>query len=75
MATNPISKIIESKGPYAIDWTDAEFQSEVRAEILAAGIPGLMDIRFKEEPHTIRIIPVFDTEQNYMWYHLKYTTK
>jgi hypothetical protein len=69
---NPIQEVINGANFLTINLDDVNNQFELRGRILALNIPGLVDVQFKEEPRTYRIIPVFATEQDYMWYHLKY---
>lgn len=66
---NPIRAIIDE---YMYEPMDSKTQSEIRARVLALEIPGLVDVQIKEEPRTFRVTPVFATEQDYVWYHLKY---
>ena len=68
---NPISAIIESRSKFE-NWLDKDVQDKARKEIMELGIPGLVDIRYSEGPSSIRITPVFETEKDYVWYHLKY---
>jgi hypothetical protein len=66
---NPIANIINS---HRYEPWDLDTQRVVKHEILALEIPGLVDVRYQEENSNIRVVPVFDTEQSYVWYHLKY---
>ena len=69
---NPITELLsEYRYAYA-DLSNVEEQFKLRNEIIELGIPGLVDVQFMEEPRSFRVIPVFATEQDYMWYQLKY---
>ena len=66
---NPIYEILQGR---QFDKWDIPTQYQVRNEIIALGIPGLVDVQFTEEPSAMRVTPVFATEQDYTWYQLKY---
>jgi hypothetical protein len=72
---NPIQEVINRANYLTINLDDVNNQYELRSRILELAIPGLVDVQFTEEYRTIRITPVFATEQDYMWYHLKYHDK
>lgn len=69
---NPINELLHSPKYVYTDLNDVENQFKLRNDILALDIQGLVDVQFKEEPKTFRVIPVFDSEESYMWYQLKY---
>jgi len=72
---NPIQEVIDRANLLTINLDDVNNQYELRNRILALEVPGLVDVQFTEEYRTIRITPVFSTEQDYMWYRLKYNDK
>ena len=69
---NPINELLESPSFVYASLDDVNTQFNLRNKIIELGIPGLIDVQFKEEYRTIRITPVFDCEKTYMWYQLKY---
>lgn len=68
---NPIQQVIESLRYEP--WDDVT-KSQAKEMVMALEIPGLVDLLFREEPerNSVRLIPVFATEQDYVWYQLKY---
>jgi hypothetical protein len=68
---SPINQILQDH-LYETKW-DVPAQYKIRNEILALGIPGLVDVQFEFEGSTkVRVTPVFANEKDYMWYNLKY---
>jgi hypothetical protein len=69
---NPINQLISSTSFVYCNFEDIEIQYQFRNKVLELDIPGLVDIQFKIDKNTIRVVPVFATKQDYMWYQLKY---
>lgn len=69
---NPIATLLEDRTWRYSSLRDVNEQFKLRNQILDLGIQGLVDVQFKEEPSSFRVIPVFATEQDYLWYQLKY---
>lgn len=67
---NPINELLQHRR--YINWADVHEQYALRNDIIALGIPGLIDVQFKETASSFRVIPVFATEKDFMWYNLKY---
>jgi len=66
---NPIYELLRK---HQYDPWDVPTQYRIRNEIVALGIPGLVDVQFHIEGTQARVTPVFATEQDYTWYQLKY---
>jgi len=69
---NPINKLIRSTEFGYCNFEDVKIQYQFRNKVLELDVPGLVDIQFKIDKNTIHVVPVFATEQDYMWYQLKY---
>jgi hypothetical protein len=68
---SPIHDILKNY-LYKPRW-DVQIQYQIRNEIIDLDIPGLVDVQFHQEnSNRIRVTPVFSTEQDHMWYNLKY---
>lgn len=67
---SPIQDVL-SNHLYETSW-DVLAQYKIRNEIMALGVPGLVDVQFDVKGSSVRVTPVFATEQDYMWYNLKY---
>lgn len=66
---NPIYELLDKR---RYDPWDVPSQYEIRNEILALEIPGLVDVQFLIDGSHVRVTPVFATKQDYTWYQLKY---
>jgi hypothetical protein len=66
---NPIYELLTT---HQYDVWDVPTQFQIRNEILALGIPGLVDVQFNLKRSEAKVTPVFATEQDYTWYQLKY---
>jgi hypothetical protein len=67
---NPINELLQHR---MYEPWDVPTQYKLRNEIVALGIPGLVDVQFDlSDRRSVRVIPVFATEQDYVWYNLKY---
>lgn len=69
---NPINELLDSSPFVYANLDDVDTQFNLRNRIIELGIPGLVDVQFKEEYRTVRITPVFESEETYVWYQLKY---
>ena len=67
---SPIQDVL-SNHLYETSW-DVPTQYKIRNEIMALEVPGLVDVQFDIKDNSVRVTPVFATEQDYMWYNLKY---
>ena len=68
---SPIEDVLQNH-IYEPSW-DIHAQYRIRNEIMALEIAGLVDVQFHfEKTNSVRVTPVFATEQDYMWYNLKY---
>ena len=68
--SSPINEVLQNH-LWEPSW-DVPTQYMIRNEILALDIQGLVDVQFEIEGDRVRVTPVFATEQDYMWYNLKY---
>ena len=68
---NPLQQVIDS---LMYEPWDEQTKYQVKRMIMDMEIQGLVDVRFKDDfdHNTVHVIPVFETEQDYMWYKLKY---
>ena len=66
---NPIQKIIDI---HMYEVWDSVTTNSIKSQILDLEIPGLIDVRFTNINGRDQLTPVFATEQDYTWYHLKY---
>ena len=68
---NPLQQVIDS---LMYEPWDDQTRSLAKQMILLLEIQGLVDVHFKEDVdhNAVHVIPVFATEQDYMWYRLKY---
>jgi hypothetical protein len=66
----PIQKIIDI---HMFEVWDGITINSIKSQILALGIPGLVDVRVNVDyGYSNCVTPVFATEQDYTWYQLKY---
>jgi hypothetical protein len=68
--SSPINRVLQDH-LYEQTW-DVPAQYRIRNEIMALEIPGIVDVQFVFEGNRVRVTPVFATEQDYVWYNLKY---
>lgn len=68
--TNPLNDLL-NEFQYS-QWANPAIQNRFKQAALQLGVPGLVDVRFTDEPERFRITPVFATEQDWVWYNLKY---
>lgn len=66
---NPLVKVIE---PYRYEPWTTETQAQLKQIILSLDIPGIIDISFETDDSKITVKPLFATEEDRMWYMLKY---
>lgn len=66
---NPLVPIIESF-KYAA-WSELNKQ-KIKEQVLALNIPGIKDVSITETGDTITVTPLFATEEDAMWFVLKY---
>ena len=62
---NPLQQVIDS---LMYEPWDEQTKSQVKQMIMLLEIQGLVDVRFKDDfdHNTVHVIPVFETEQDYL---------